>query len=112
MFNVNLPETIFFGINRGEYRIIRTDGTEAIIKEVPTIDAIHKAIGCDCLDTVTLDHESQTIMLVDDNGMVDGRPVNPKATEMYHRICRPRTIWSIHGDVAIVNDNDFGDDPV
>ena len=39
--------------------------------------------------------------------MVDGKPVNPKATELYRAICIPGTMASIHGDVAIVWDGDF-----
>jgi hypothetical protein len=39
--------------------------------------------------------------------MCDGKPVNPKATALYHAICKPGTLHSIHGDVAIVHDGDF-----
>jgi hypothetical protein len=99
-------------IKRGEYKIIRVDGTETIVKEHPQIKAIHRAIGCECLDTVVLTMNPvsglpDTVMMVDDTGMIDGKPINAKATFLYHSVCRPGTPYSIHGDVAIVNDSDF-----
>jgi hypothetical protein len=95
-------------IRRGEYRIIRTNGTETLIEEKPTLDAVRRAIGADGIDTVCLDKRTRTqIMVVDDTGMVDGKPVNSKATELYHSICKPGTVWAIHGDVALCNDLDF-----
>lgn len=94
-------------IRQGEYRVIRTNGLEELHEEKPTLDRIHKAIQCDTFDTITLDHNKEIVMLVDDTGMVDRKPVNPKATALYHSICKPGTVWQIHGDVAIVNDKDF-----
>lgn len=35
------------------------------------------------------------------------KPVNAKATELYHAVCKPGTTHQIVGDVAIVNDEDF-----
>ena len=99
-----------YKVRRGEYRIIRVDGTEELVEEKPTFDRVYKAIGCDCVDTVILDKRTSLptqIMMVDDTGMIDGKPVNPKATSLYHSICKPGTIWAIHGDVAIVHDGDF-----
>lgn len=48
-------------------------------------------------------------MCVDDNGAITSppRPVNPKATELYHKNCVPGTVWLIRGDVVIVPDVDF-----
>jgi hypothetical protein len=94
-------------INCGEYRIIRADGTEIMHEGRPTIREIQRAIGADCLDTVILDRRNEQIMMVDDTGMCDGKPVNSKATALYHSICKPGTVHAIHGDVAIVNDGDF-----
>lgn len=94
-------------IKRGTYKIIRTDGSEELIEERPRPATIYKAIGCDCIDTVILDRETMTVMMVDDVGMVDGKPVNDKATAMYRACCKPGTPYLIHGDVAIVNDEDF-----
>jgi hypothetical protein len=94
-------------IRRGEYKIIRVNGDETIYEEIPQMWRICAAIGCSCIDTVILDHKRKQIMMVDDTGMIDGKPVNDKATALYRAICRPGTIHSIHGDVAIVNDADF-----
>lgn len=96
----------FEPVKCGEYRIIRVDGTEEFHEEKPTIRALSRIIGCDTVDTVNLRRDSN-IMVVDDTGMIDGKPVNPKATEIYHSVCRPGTIHAIHGDVVIVNDRDF-----
>jgi hypothetical protein len=63
---------------------------------------ILRLIGCTSLDTVTIDRRKQAVMFVDDTGMIDVKPVNPKATELYHRVCKPGTVWAIHGDVVIV----------
>jgi hypothetical protein len=41
-------------------------------------------------------------MFVDDTGMIDGEPVNPKTTALYHAVCKPGTIHCIHGEVVIV----------
>jgi hypothetical protein len=39
--------------------------------------------------------------------MIDNKPVNQKATALYHAVCRPGTLHQIHGDVVIVSDRDF-----
>lgn len=94
-----------YRVRRGEYRIIAEDGTETLIEEKPTLGKIQTAIGASFLDSVKFPHFQ--VMMVDDTGMVDRRPVNAKATELYHAKCRPGTIYAIHGPVAIVNDMDF-----
>lgn len=94
-------------LRRGTFKIIRVDGSEQLIERRPTIDAILHAIDCDILCTVTLDRRKQIVMLVDDVGAVNDKPTNPKATELYHAVCKPGTVHAIHGDVAIVNDEDF-----
>jgi hypothetical protein len=77
----------------------------------PTIGKIYHALNVSCCDSVTLRFPSNgkdgIVMMVDDAGMVDGKPVNSKATALYHSRCKPGTIHGIHGDVAIVNDEDF-----
>jgi hypothetical protein len=60
-----------------------------------------------CLSFNQRNRLPETVMLVDDTGMIDGKPINPKATALYHAICRPGTMFSIHGDVAIASDRDF-----
>lgn len=94
-------------INKGEYLIIAVDGTETIIQQKPEINRVCKAIGCEYIDTITLKRSPRIVMLVDDVGMIDKKPVNPKATALYHSVCKPGTVWPICGNVAIVHDTDF-----
>lgn len=91
-------------------KLIRTDGTEQIIDGRLSMPAIVKLIGADTIDTVSLRHMGHPlhVMIVDDVGMIDGRAVNVKATELYHANCRPDTPHQIYGDVVIVPDHDFG----
>jgi len=95
-------------VRQGEYRLIRVDGTETLISERPTSAKIKIEIDAEWLDTVNIDHENDQIMVVDDTGMIDGKPINRKATLLYRQICIPGSNGTIHGDVAIVNDKDFG----
>jgi hypothetical protein len=92
-------------VPRGQWRVIRVNGAEEDIAGRPTIASVRKAIGADCLDTVNLHNGS--VMMVDDTGMVDNKPSNSKATAIYHAMCKPGTVYTIHGDVALVNDSDF-----
>jgi hypothetical protein len=89
-------------MNPGTYKVIRVDGTETMHEGKPSIAAICRLIGCDGLDHMTIDRRRQTVMFVDDTGMLDGKPVNAKATALYHAVCKPGTVWQIHGDVVIV----------
>ena len=99
-------------MEKGHYKIIRVDGTEEMIDHRAQLDTIHGQIGCDCIDTVILTKDPSTgqpldVMIVDDTGMVTGKPLNPKATDLYRGVCRAGTFGEIFGDVAIVNDEDF-----
>ncbi len=97
-------------LTRGTYMIIRIDGSEEFFIGAPYMATIERQIGATGLDTVTLTRkgrDADLVMIVDDTGMIDGRPVNPIATSYYHAICKPNTPFSIHGDVAIVHDGDF-----
>jgi len=94
-------------MERGQYRVIRVDGTETVHQGKPTIAEIERIIGCSGLDTVTIDRKRQTVMFVDDTGMTDNKPVNPKGTALYHSVCKPGTVHQIHGDVIVLNDKDF-----
>lgn len=87
-----------------QYRVISVDGTETVYAGKPSHHEILGYIGCDALDTVTIDRRHQTVMYVDDTGMIDGKPVNAKATALYHARCKPGTVHQIHGNVVIVND--------
>jgi hypothetical protein len=95
-------------MEKGRFKVIRTDGTETLYGEKPTIQAVYKAIGCTCCDTVTLDKTKGTVMFVDDSGMIAYKPVNPKATALMRQAFGEQYPYNIHGDVALVNDADFG----
>lgn len=90
-------------------RVIRVDGTEEPLPHAVTMRRALDLIGADTIDTVSLKHLGHPlqVMLVDDVGMVDGKPINAKATELYHANCRPGNPYSIHGDVVVVYDEDF-----
>jgi hypothetical protein len=89
-------------MNPCTYKIIRVDGSETMHQGVPSISEIMRLITCEGLDTVTIDRRRQTVMFVDDTGMLDGKPVNAKATALYHAVCKPGTVHQIHGDAVIV----------
>lgn len=89
-------------------RVLHVDGTLVAhtIDDADPMPAIHKLIDCDCVDFVRL-ADRVHVMLVDDNGIAKGRPVNPNATVLYHDVCRPGTTHQICGDVAIVRAADL-----
>ena len=91
-------------IQRGTFQIWRVDGSKETVRERPTIDKVHNYIGCQLFDTVTIDRQQMTIMLVDDTGLIDGKPINQNATNLVRSSGKAH---NIHGDVAIVNDEDF-----
>jgi len=64
------------------------------------LDFIRRMIKAERLDFVDL--RDGTVMVVDDTGMLDGKPTNNKGTQLYRGICRPGTLHHIHGDVAIL----------
>lgn len=103
--------------------IIKTDGTESV-HDVNGIRQIMELIGALALDSVNL--RDGRVMFVDDNGyetvvrdnphspgftelvpVKARKPVNAKATALYHAVCIPGTTHRIVGDVAIVLDADF-----
>ncbi len=99
--------------------IIRTDGRIEALPPMPEgpalrLAAIYAAIGCDTIDQVVLraqfGPDTTITMVVDDIGLIraDRPPVNTIATELYRANCHPGTQHVIVGDVAIVDDNDFG----
>lgn len=110
-------------MERGQFKVIRTDGTEETFAIKPTNKLVKLAIGAETLDTVTLSRSgrgmAETIMLLDDIGtgfvstgfgfrrVGPTKPVNDKATKLYWSVCKPGTTHQIHGDVAICNDEDF-----
>jgi len=94
-------------INRGEFKVIKVDGTEVMFSEKPSISKIQREIGCECCDSVTLDRKKGIIMMCDDTGMLDRKPVNEKATALARKAFGQQYPYSIHGNVAIVNGEDF-----
>lgn len=107
-----------------QVHVIRTDGREedhAVPNGSGALPAIYRLIGCDTIDTVNL--RDGRVMLVDDNGwdtrfeerpyggaMIPVRPrkpINAKATTLYHGVCVPGTTHQIVGDVAIAWDREF-----
>ena len=92
-------------------QLIRTDGsTLDLPRSAISINDICKLIGADALDVVQLRHmgEPAHVMVVDDTGMIDGKPVNAEATRLYHANCWPGTTHPICGDVVVAPDEDFG----
>jgi len=87
-------------------QIIRTDGTEETheLSRARLMDTIHKFLNCDCVDTVNL--RDGRVMIVDDDGLGKGLPVNAKATALYKMVTIPNDN-KIVGDVAIAVDEDF-----
>jgi hypothetical protein len=94
-------------MEKGHYKVILVDSTQSIHEGTPSVADICRLIGCDTLDTVCIDRDRQVVMFVDDNGMIAGKPVNLKATALYHAVCQPGTEHQIHGNVVIVNDRDL-----
>jgi len=111
-------------IKPGMYLLIRTDGSEELVSNAATLEGIYAAIGAQLCDCVILDRDRQIVMMVDDEGydtetvnhgngnfeikcIRPRKPVNKKATELYHLRCKPGTTHQIVGDVAIINDKDF-----
>ncbi len=95
-------------VKRREYRVIRVNGEEELIHRKPFVKVVEVVIGATFLDTVILDFENSQVMFIDDTGMIEGKPINPKATALYRSICKTGSAHSIHGDVVIANDEDFG----
>jgi hypothetical protein len=97
-------------VERGTFMMICTDGTEKLVKERPTIRHVAALIGAVFCDTVILTRRGSraaVMMICDDSALLAGKPVNPRATELYHAVCYPGTTHAIHGDVAVANDSDF-----
>lgn len=90
-----------------EVEVIRCNGTreKATISRTQMVASCNQLLGVVAFDVVNL--RDGRVMLVDDTGLVDGKPVNPEATKLYLAICKPGTRASIHGDVVIAIDEDF-----
>lgn len=85
-------------------KLIRADGAETQLHGPHAIQDVCQMIGADALDTVSL-ADRVHVMLVDDDGIQKGLPVNPAATRLYQE---SRDIpHQIRGDVVIVPDSDY-----
>ena len=80
------PEYI---IKQGIYKIIRVNGTEELVLGKPSSKKIMEVIDAEGLDTVILDFKNCQVMMVDDTGLIDGKPENPIATQLYRSVCKP-----------------------
>jgi hypothetical protein len=86
--------------------IWRVDG-KVELREIPkygALDTIQDLIGADTLDTVKVSATDDRVMLVDDTGLIDGRPLNQAATDLYQALGH---LGFNAGDVALVHDADF-----
>jgi len=85
-------------------KLIRADGVETDLHGPHALQDVRQMIGADALDTVSL-ADRVHVMLVDDDGISKGLPVNPAATRLYQDA---RGIpHQIRGDVVIVPDSDY-----
>lgn len=92
--------------------ILRTDGTKVEYDQPPAkalglMKWIQKEIGAEASGCDIVNLRDGRVLVVDDVGMVNGKPVNPEATLLYHGVCRPGTTHQIHGDAAVCWDEDF-----
>jgi len=92
-------------------KLIRTDGTEEDLPHPLTTIEIEDLIKATALSTVNLRHFGRPlhVMVLDDLGCATKarKPVNEKATALYHANCIPGTTYQIVGDVVIVPDQDY-----
>ncbi len=94
-------------VKRGEFLLITTGGEERLVTMKPFPATIRTLLGAECLDMLIIDFEHAQIMVIDDTGMLDGKPINTRASEIYRSACKPGAKQSIHGDVVVANDEDL-----
>jgi hypothetical protein len=93
-------------------RLITTDGMDATIAPQQrefTNEELHTLIDCTFLSSITFGGGDDLFMFVDDNGAVDGKPVNRLATRLVQEH-RPGDPYAVYGDVVIVSRRETGDD--
>jgi hypothetical protein len=95
----------FAELERGQYLLVKTDGTEVMgllkREDLPHFSSLIDAEICDVVKLPL-----GKVMIVDDVSHDKQKPVNPKATALYHAQC-VKTDWLIRGDVLIAYDADF-----
>jgi hypothetical protein len=90
------------------YRAIRiTDAhiEPTFISRTKTVTAIQKAVGCDHFDLVPLDHGID--LYVDDEGAINGSPLNLKLTIMAHILGVPTVLFG--NGIMLGGSDDNGD---
>jgi hypothetical protein len=91
-------------------QLIRANGTfQDLPKRVPPGE-VERLISAEVADTIVLRHMGRPshIMVVDDTGMVDRKPVNKAATALYWQSCAPGCKpYPIHGDVVVLLAEEF-----
>lgn len=105
------------GLERGTYLVITTEGEAKLVREIPTIHAVHRAIStadrrCVRCDTINLEvigagrtRGDRIVMMVDDTGMIDDLPINQLAFYIANMI--KGYPHDIHGTAVVLNDEDF-----
>jgi hypothetical protein len=86
-------------------RLIKTDGSIEVLGGAMSKTALQILLCANELDALNLG--TGMVMLADIDGIERNLPINPLATEIYHRRANPGANM-IHGDVVIVADSDFG----
>lgn len=91
-------------------KIIHVDGSEEDVEfdQSECHQRIEKELDCNALDTVNL--RNGYTMYVDDIGLQKEKPVNKKATALYHGICVPGTTQPIVGDVMVIAESEWNDE--
>lgn len=96
-------------MKQGAFKIIRVTGAEEEYNFRPTIPVLHDKLRIRGLTVITLKRDvaglPETIMLVDDTGALEHKPLNHKAMEVLKQYKGYQ--YSIHGDCAIACDHDF-----
>lgn len=71
-------------------KLIKTDGT--VTEVVPkngkdfTLEELQALIGCDWIEIVRMPGSDGSFMVVDEEGKLNGKELNEKATKMYGRM--------------------------
>lgn len=86
-------------------KLIKTNGEEIDFATKISSSDVAKLIGAACLTSIML-ADGTHAMCIDDTGLIDGRPINPKATLLYWQKYGPNDN-AIHGDVLVVPDADY-----
>lgn len=71
-----------------------------------TLEELYKLINCDTVERVFI-RGTEAIMIIDENGKLRGRDINPKATRIFHS-CGRMNIWDwIAGDALVCTGTQF-----